>query len=356
MAKKVKVNLGKRSYDILIGPGTLKSLRREVLKLKKKQVVIITDVHVGGLYASHVKKSLKGLACHVITMPAGEKYKTLYAASAIYDKLIALKLNRDGLIIALGGGVIGDLAGFAAATYMRGVDIIQVPTSLLAMVDAAIGGKTAVDHKKGKNLIGVFHQPRLVIADVNVLNTLPPMEFKNGLAEVLKYGFIKDPQIVKMIASNPKVNSAFLEKIVSLCAKIKAEVVSKDERESTGYRMILNFGHTIGHAVEALGGYNRIKHGEAVGFGMAAASLIGLKLRMINKQNFEKILFLIARLKLPIQLNYKADAILKALQLDKKARSGKIRFVLPKKIGQVVVRDNVPDQVILSALKGLGCK
>ena len=356
MAKKIRVNLGPRSYDILIGSGLLNNIRSQVLKLKKKQVVIVTDVQVGALYAPHVKKSLKGIECHVITMPAGEKYKTLYAASAIYDKLVSLKLNRDGLIIALGGGVIGDLAGFAAATYMRGIDLIQVPTSLLAMVDAAIGGKTAVDHKKGKNLIGVFYQPRLVIADVGVLNTLPPMEFKNGLAEVLKYGFIKDPRIVKMIESNPKVNSAFLEKIVYLCARIKAEVVSKDERELSGYRMILNFGHTIGHAVEALGGYSRIKHGEAVGFGMAAATLIALKLRMINKLNFEKMLYLIARLKLPIQLNYKADAILKALQLDKKTRSGKVRFVLPKKIGQVVVRDNVPDQVILSALKGLGCK
>ena len=292
----------------------------------------------------------------LLELPPGEKHKSLSAAAAVYDKLIDLKVNRDALIIALGGGVIGDLAGFAASTYMRGVDFIQVPTTLLAMVDASIGGKTAVNHHKGKNLIGTFYQPKLVLIDTDVLATLPPKELKNGLAEVVKYGVIKDPKIMSMLEGNPKVTPAFWQKLVYLCARIKAGVVSKDEREISGYRMILNFGHTIGHAVESITKYKKFSHGEGVAFGMAAASLVALKMKLIDRKKYDRIIGLLERLKLPVKARVSAARILNSIKLDKKARSGKVRFVLPVSIGRVTIRENVPENIIKKALLELGCK
>jgi len=356
MDKKIKVNLKERSYDIVIGRGMLADIKKYVSKFIRNQIVIITDHTVGSYYGHKLQGSLKGGKVYLLELPPGEKHKTLSAAAAVYDKLISLKINRDALIIAVGGGVIGDLAGFVAATYMRGVDLIQIPTTLLAMVDASIGGKTAVDHRKGKNLIGVFYQPKMVLIDINTLNTLPVKELKNGLAEVLKYGVIREPGIIRMLEGNPKVTPAFWERLVYLCAKIKAQVVSKDERELTGLRMILNFGHTIGHAVESLTKYKAITHGEAVGFGMVAASLIAKKLKMIDQIAYERIKGLVSRLKLPTAVKLKADSILKAIKLDKKVRGGKIRFVLPKAIGKVVIRDDIKESVIKEALRELGCR
>jgi len=353
VVKKVRVNLKERSYDIVIGSGILSGLRKHV---RSRQVVIITDSIVGPLYALKVSRSLKELECHIITLPSGEKYKTLSAAAALYDKLIDLGIHRDAGIVALGGGVIGDLAGFVAATYMRGVAFIQVPTTLLAMVDAAIGGKTAVNHHKGKNLIGVFYQPRLVLIDVDTLKTLPPREIKNGLAEVLKYGIIKDPRIIKMLEGNPKVNAAFWQDLIFRCARIKTEVVSKDERELTGYRMILNFGHTIGHAVESLTGYKKYSHGEAIGFGMLAASALALRLKLLDLASYKRIKELISRLRLPIRIRLNPKSIISALKLDKKVRQGKVKFVLPTRIGKVTIRDNVPENAILKVLLELSGK
>jgi 3-dehydroquinate synthase len=354
MVKKIRVNLKDRSYNILIGSGNLAGLKN-FLK-SKRQVVIITDFTVGSLYAKIIQNNLKGLETHVISLPSGEKYKSLSAAAALYDRLINLQIHRDALFIALGGGVIGDLAGFVAATYMRGVALIQVPTTLLAMVDAAIGGKTAVNHHKGKNLIGVFHQPKLVLIDVDTLKTLPPREIKNGLAEVLKYGIIKDPRIIKILEGNPKVNAAFWQDLIFRCARIKAEVVSKDERELTGYRMILNFGHTIGHAVESLTGYKKYSHGEAIGFGMLAASAIALRLKLLNLSTYKRIKELIARLKLPIRIKLRPQSVIQALKLDKKVRQGRVKFVLPIEIGKVTIRDDVPENAILKVLLELSGK
>lgn len=342
---KVRVNLKERSYDILIGEGSLLQLPRLV---KGRRVVIITDYTVGALYG---KKLSKKLGACLLQLPPGEITKSIAGASVIYDKLIELGINRDGLIIALGGGVIGDLAGFTAATYLRGIDIIQVPTTLLAMVDAAIGGKTAINHPRGKNLIGVFHQPKLVLVDVETLNTLPARELKGGLAEVIKYGFIKDPAILKMLSGNPHVNANFWIKLITRCAAIKAEVVCRDERETTGYRMILNFGHTIGHAIEAVGGFKKFSHGEAVGLGMLAAAKIA------GKREVEaKLVRLLKALKLPTTVKLRAKDLLKALRLDKKVKAGKVRFVLPVRVGQVTIKDNVPESKVIAILKELGCR
>jgi len=348
MVKKIRVNLKERSYNILIGSGILSDLRRHI---KRRQVVIVTDFTVGSFYAKTIQNNLKGLETHIISLPCGEKYKSLSAAAALYDRLINLQIHRDAVIIALGGGVIGDLAGFVAATYMRGVDLIQVPTTLLAMVDASIGGKTAVNHHKGKNLIGVFHQPKLVLIDVDTLQTLPAKELKNGLAEVVKYGFIKNPRIIKMLMGNPRVNSAFWQKLIYLCARIKAEVVSKDERETTGYRMILNFGHTIGHALEVLGGYKKLSHGEAVGLGMLAAARIAKK-----KEIADRLQTILTKLKLPTRVNLSANQIIKSLKLDKKVRAGKVRFVLPTAMGRVTIKDNVPEGLVRKVLREMGCR
>lgn len=356
MANIIKVKLKDRSYDIVIGSGLLASIKNYVKKWNKTQVAIISDHTVGGLYGNWLKSSLKGVNTVLLELPPGEKHKSLSAAAAVYDKLIDLKLNRDALIIALGGGVIGDLVGFVASTYMRGIDLIQVPTTLLAMVDASIGGKTAVNHHKGKNLIGTFYQPKMVLIDIDVLGTLPPKELKNGLAEVVKYGVIKDPKILSMLEGNPKVTPAFWQKLVYLCARIKAEVVSKDEREMSGYRMILNFGHTIGHAVESITKYKAFSHGEGVAFGMVAALLIALKMKLMDRKKYDRIIDLIVRLKLPVKARVSAARILNSIKLDKKAKSGKVRFVLPVSIGKVTIRENVPENIIKKALLELGCK
>jgi 3-dehydroquinate synthase len=341
---KVRVNLKERSYDVLIGKGMLSRLPRLA---KGRRVVIITDYIVGELYGEKLRKKLS--AC-LIKLPPGEITKSIAGTSVIYDKLIEQGINRDGLIIALGGGVIGDLAGFTAGTYLRGIDIIQVPTTLLAMVDAAIGGKTAINHPRGKNLIGVFHQPKLVLVDVETLNTLPARELKGGLAEVIKYGFIKDPAILKMLSGNPRVDANFWIKLITRCAAIKAEVVCRDERETTGYRMILNFGHTVGHAIEAVGGFKKFSHGEAVGLGILAAAKIA------GKKDIEtKLILLLKALKLPTTVKLKVKDILKALRLDKKVKAGKVRFVLPVALGRVTIKDNVPEGKVISVLKELGC-
>ncbi len=356
MAKEIKVNLKDRSYKIVIGGGILPRLSEYVSRSKKKQIVVITDYIVGKYYSSSIQKALKKFKPNILQLPPGERHKSLSAAAAVYDKLIDLGIHRDALIIALGGGVIGDLAGFVAATYMRGVDLIQVPTTLLAMVDAGIGGKTAVNHHKGKNLIGVFYQPKLVLIDVNMLGTLPSKEIKNGLAEVFKYGVIKNPAIFKMLEGNPKLSSMFWQKLIYLCAKIKAEIVSKDEKETSGLRLILNLGHTIGHAVESLTGYKGFTHGEAVGFGMAAAATIAHDLKMLDDASYMRMIQLLAQLRLPLEIDLRADSVIKAMKLDKKVKDGKLRLVLPQTIGRVTVRDNVSEAMIRRTLKELGCR
>jgi len=293
---------------------------------------------------------------------AGEEQKTPATVAAIHDACLARQLERSSLIVALGGGVVGDMAGFAAATWLRGIAVVQVPTTLLAMVDAAIGGKTGVNHPGGKNLIGAFHQPRLVLIDPVVLGTLPAREFRAGMAEVIKYGVIGDPLLFRDLetaatraglAEREAVGDGLLLKLLERSAAAKARVVAADEREG-GLRAILNYGHTIGHVVETLTGYGTFLHGEAVGLGMLAAGRIAGLMGLWSAEEEAQQRRLVAAAGLPLTMpRLPEDAVLSCLQGDKKVRDGRVRFVLPTAIGHVVIRDDVSAGTITTAMAEL---
>ncbi len=293
-------------------------------------------------------------------MPAGERYKTPASLQKIYDIALENRLERSSTILALGGGVIGDMAGFAAATWLRGINFVQVPTTLLAMVDASIGGKTGVNHPHGKNLIGAFHQPKLVLIDPQVLKTLPAREFRAGMAEVIKYGIIWDAELFEKLEQSQRLDQLrylrdeLLQEILIRSCQAKAHVVSKDEKES-GLRAILNYGHTIGHAVESLTGYKVVNHGEAVAIGMVAAGQIAVALGMWDQAASDRQLALIEKTGLPIKLpeGLDIDAIVENLQTDKKVQDGRVRFILPTQIGTVTIFDEVPADVIRQVLRDM---
>lgn len=368
---KIKVDLKEKSYNILVGAEILSDLGKIIREEKwGEDVFIITDPLVNDLYGPVLRKGLKDLKTHVLEVPRGERYKNLKTAARLYDELVKNSAHRDSLIVALGGGVIGDLAGFVAATYMRGVDYIQVPTTLLAQVDAAIGGKTAVNHPKCKNLIGSFYQPKLICIDIQALTTLPAREIITGLAEVVKYGVIDDAEFFKFLEANahhlstkafesPDTLRASLKLwqiIVAESAKIKARVVEKDEKEA-GLRMILNFGHTIGHALETLTRYQAYNHGEAVAIGMAAASRLAHLMGLLPLESVSRIEDLLLRIGLPTAVKkISSKKIIEALAIDKKVRRGKVQFVLPERIGRVIIKDNVPMGRVEQALREIGCR
>ena len=357
--KQIHLDLGENSCDVFIAQGGIDQLGAMLKKRSfKGQVAVITNPKIDHLYGGRVRKALKtaGYKALMIQVPAGERYKTLRQISRIYDSLIQHHFERGDLLIALGGGVVGDMAGFAAATYLRGIPFIQCPTTVVAQVDASIGGKTGVDHAKGKNLIGAFHQPRFVCTDPAVLRTLPKREYLSGLAEVVKYGVIFDEGFFNYLEANSAaIRSLDLEKI-SYCihrsSEIKAEIVQSDERES-GLRKILNYGHTIGHAVETLTGYSKVKHGEAVAMGMIAASRLAVRLGMLHEADVKRQVVLLEALGLPTRLpDLEPGAILNIMAGDKKVVGGEIYFVLPKKIGSVDVV-KVPKKVLKHFLKVL---
>lgn len=367
---KVKVDLKDRAYEVIIGQENL-VLLGELVRQQKwgSEIFIITDPLVNDLYGDELRRGF-GRAARTIEIPRGERYKSLRVAEKIYDELVRYGAHRDSLIVALGGGVIGDLAGFVAATYMRGINYLQVPTTLLAQVDAAIGGKTAVNHPKCKNLIGAFYQPRAVFIDVQTLTTLPARELRTGLAEVVKYGVIQDADFFKFLEANSHqlTTKAFesedtkraalklWQTIVTESVKIKARVVEKDEREGS-LRMILNFGHTIGHALESLTRYRAYNHGEAVAVGMVAAAQIAFRLKLIDKISMERLVALLEKLGLPTEISgLHTEKIIWALSGDKKIFSGRINFVLPERLGKVIVQDNVPLGLVRQVLKDLGAK
>ncbi|MGB9613122.1 MAG: 3-dehydroquinate synthase [Candidatus Margulisiibacteriota bacterium] len=366
---KIKVDLKERSYDILIDVDCLSSLGKVIEKNWGNDFYLITDPLVYDLYGNEVEKGFER-KIKVLEVPRGERYKSLKEAAKLYDKLVNFGAHRDSLIIALGGGVIGDLAGFVAATYMRGINYLQVPTTLLAQVDAAIGGKTAVNHPKCKNLIGVFHQPRLVFIDVKTITTLPAHQLRIGLAEVVKYGIIADAEFFKFLEANAHhLNTAAFEApdtlraslklwqtIVAEAAKVKAQVVEKDEFE-TGLRMILNYGHTIGHALETLTRYRAYHHGEAVSIGMVAAAMIAERINLCDRSEVKRIKNLLEKLGLPTEMEkLPADKIIEALKIDKKVRAGKIQFVLPERLGKVVIRNDIPLNLVKQVLRELGAR
>jgi 3-dehydroquinate synthase len=342
----VKVDLGERSYDILIGAAIDElGSRMDELRIGRKAAVV-TNPTVNRLYGERALRSLAGARFRAmpVEIPDGEQYKTLDWANAVYTALLINSFDRRSPLVALGGGVIGDLTGFAAATYMRGVPFIQVPTTLLAMVDSSVGGKTGVNHSLGKNMIGAFHQPRLVLTDLNVLKTLPKEEFLAGMAEVIKYGVIWDHELFAFLERNREKilnqEQGPLSHIIGRSCEIKADVVNKDEREG-GLRAILNFGHTLGHAIETLENYT-MRHGEAVAIGMVYASRLAGRMGLCAAKVPEKIEALIRGYGLPTSLaalkcRPSVAQLMDAISVDKKAEDGRARFVLPRRIGEVVV-------------------
>lgn len=354
----VPVNLGDRSYFVTIGAGVLSQTGTLIADVKRPSAaLVVSNRKVTGLYAQNVLSSLAGerIRAELFVVPFGERYKTLGTVRRIYDALVAAKMDRGCAIIALGGGVVGDMAGFAAATYMRGVDFYQVPTTLLAQVDASIGGKTGVDLPQGKNLIGAFHQPRRVIIDTLTLKTLPARELRAGLAEVVKHGIICDKAFFEFVATNARQllarqNDA-LQEAIKRSVEIKRDVVQQDERES-GLRAILNYGHTVGHAIEALTDYAKYRHGEAVAIGMVAEALIAEREGAAEEDVFEPVRDIVRRLGLPTAFDEycSPDKMLEVMELDKKAMWGEIRMALPVRIGECRVF-TVERSTLLSALR-----
>jgi 3-dehydroquinate synthase len=351
----VDVSLGSRSYPIKIGVGLLARLGRECARLQPgRRCAIISDRNVAPRFGKVAVQSLAaaGFDPVLITVAAGETAKSLKSVEACYNQLAAHRLERKSFIVALGGGVVGDLAGFVAATYLRGIPFVQVPTTLLAHVDSSVGGKVGVNLKAGKNLIGAFHQPRLVLCDLDTLETLPSREYRAGLAEVIKYGIIYDAalfrrlerELPKLLERDPKTLAA----VVARCCEIKAEVVAQDETEG-GLRAILNFGHTIGHALEAVSRYGKYLHGEAISIGQVATAQLSAQVLGLSNDEVLRIEQLFHRAGLPTAVTFPAAQrarLLEVMRLDKKVSGGEIKFVLAKQIGRVEFGCRVPERLL----------
>lgn len=358
--KKVKIELGSYGYEIRVGSGLLSRLG---LWLKERglagKAVIITDTTVGGLYAGGLEQGLTnaGFEVTILEVPPGEEQKSLETAGRFYGELTDAYTERATPVLALGGGVIGDLAGFVAGTYLRGVPLVQVPTTLLAQVDSSIGGKTAVDCGRLKNMIGLFYQPRMVVADIDTLKTLPEIEVTNGLAEVIKSAAIGSRNLFNFLDINMnkarQLHPSVLETIVLESARIKAEIVEKDEKE-TGLRTILNYGHTVGHAIEAVSDF-QLKHGQAVAIGMMAAAKISSRMGMLDESEVAKLETIIEKAGLPTKMPaLDKEAVMQAMQHDKKVLQDRVRFVLLKSIGNAFVSDEVDSSLVQEVLVGWG--
>ncbi|MFC1558417.1 3-dehydroquinate synthase [candidate division KSB1 bacterium] len=365
--KTVTVDLGERSYPIYVEDGCLTNIGEYLAKhYSGKRAALITDSIVKNYYAAPVEKSLEdsGFEVTLVEMPPGEKFKTLSVLESVFDRLIEKSFSRDTVIISLGGGVVGDLAGFAAAALLRGVKFVQIPTTIIAQTDSSVGGKVAVNHRLGKNLIGAFYQPLFVFIDPGVLKTLPPREVNAGMSEVIKYGAIKDEAFFTFIEENCENLKSLqdmekIEKALIRSCEIKAEVVNIDEKES-GLRRILNFGHTIGHAIENITDYKVYLHGEAIALGMIAAGWISTELGMIDKDKFNRLEQVVRKIDIPkpvlngtVRNKNISDSLLEAIARDKKVKKGKVNFVLLNDIGETAIRDDVPDELIKDAFNYL---
>jgi 3-dehydroquinate synthase len=358
--RNINIALGRNSYGIIIGVGLLETIGEQLSKLGLNgKAVIVTNPYIKELYGNKLEKLLEGAGFRscIVTLPDGEEFKSLDQAGELYRRFSECNIERMTPVLALGGGVIGDLAGFVAATYMRGVPLIQLPTTLLAQVDSSIGGKTAVNHGGLKNIIGAFYQPDLVIADISSLATLPPEEVLNGLSEVIKYGVIRDRELFELVETNisrltgkNRPDFDLLEEVVFRCARIKASFVEQDERD-TGIRNLLNLGHTVGHAVETVSDF-RIKHGRAVAIGMVAAGNIALRQGIFPEADLARLTQLLSRAGLPEKISgLDVSRIMEATQHDKKVSGGKIRFILPRIIGDAFIADNVELSLVEQVLK-----
>ncbi len=349
-----------RHYDVLLQRGLLQRAGQALARVlgKERRCFVVTVPPVRRLWGEKLHASLKdaGLRPEFLEMSDGERNKNLHSLQILAERMVALGADRDSAVIALGGGVVGDVAGFLAAAYMRGIDFVQIPTTLLAQVDASVGGKTGVNLRTGKNLVGAFHQPLAVLIDSEVLDTLPEREFRAGLYESLKCGVIGDAGLFRFMEVNQAAilqrQGVTLDRVIAASVKLKARVVAADEREG-GLRQILNFGHTIGHALEAETGYHQFLHGEAVAWGMIAAAHIAKSVGTMQAAEAERVIQTVLNLGHLPRVNTSAKKIVARLVSDKKARGGKVRFILPKKIGTVEVVTGIPDGVVLEAVETL---
>ncbi len=363
----IRVALPANPYDIRLAAGGLDTLGQclSVSELGTKlgqKIAVVSNPEIFALYGDRVLKSLQSAGFETISycFEPGETHKTFASVQGLFDALLAARFERSSTLLALGGGIVGDMTGFAAATWLRGLNFVQVPTSLLAMVDASVGGKTGVNHPQGKNLIGAFYQPKLVMIDPEVLATLPEREFRAGMAEVIKYGVIWDADLFAQLEAADRLDSikaidpAFLLEILGRSTQAKADVVTQDEKEG-GLRAILNYGHTIGHALESLTGYRVINHGEAVGLGMVAVARMMVQMDLWDAETEARQLAVIQKAGLPTILpeGVKVDAIVDRLKTDKKVQDGRVRFILSKAIGSAFVTDSVTDAQVAAALETL---
>jgi 3-dehydroquinate synthase len=356
----VKVNLGERSYTIEIGTGNLRTLGAQANRwCRVEHAVVITDQNVEAPYAQQAAESLaaSGAAVDMLVVEAGEETKSVESAAGLWDQLLALGADRTSVVFAVGGGVVGDLAGFVAATFARGLAYVQVPTTLLAQVDSSVGGKVGINLAGAKNMVGAFCQPVGVLIDTAVLATLPDREYRAGLAEVVKYGVILDADFFAYLESHvPQLaarDADVLEHVITRCCRLKADVVEADERETTGRRAVLNYGHTFCHAFETVTGYNRYLHGEAVAIGMLCASRLAERLGRVDAAFTARQRKLLADLGLSVDVPaVDHGALLAAMSHDKKVEHGRLRFVLPVRLGHVELVGDVPEADVRAALRG----
>jgi 3-dehydroquinate synthase len=356
----VQVQLGERSYDIVLthdDPASLGPFARQ--RAPGALACIVTDQHVVP-QASAVRVALAGAGFHTmtVTLQPGEAHKSLATASLIYDGLAEARADRKTLVVAVGGGVVGDVAGFVAATYNRGLPLLMVPTTLLAMVDSSVGGKVGVNHPRAKNLIGAFHQPVGVWIDTAALATLPDREYRSGLAEVVKYGAALDAELFGYLETESDNiggrKPAAVQHIVGRCCRLKADIVERDEREESGLRAVLNYGHTFAHAFEAVAGYGTLLHGEAVAAGIVCASRLAERRGLVGPELTLRLQRLLVRLRLPTKPEcWPHDALMASMHTDKKAVAGRLRFVLPRRIGEVALFDDIPDSEVWHVLEEL---
>jgi 3-dehydroquinate synthase len=352
--QRVTIDLGVRSYPILIGPGLLRDAEVLTSAIAARDVLVVTNEVVGPLYLGELLQGLAGKRVGRVLLPDGERHKTLAVAGRIFDALVAERMNRDACVVALGGGVVGDMAGFAAACYQRGVDYVQAPTTLLAQVDSSVGGKTGVNHPGGKNLIGAFHQPRAVLSDVSTLSTLPARELRAGLAEVVKCALVSDRSFLAWLEENVEsvlgLEPEALEHAIRRSCEIKAEIVAADEREQ-GRRALLNLGHTFGHAIETATGYGEWLHGEAVAAGMVLAADLSRRLGWLDESDVGRVRDLLRRAGLPVSAPaIGAERALELMGMDKKVLAGRIRLVLLKRPGEAVVTGDCPAAALHATL------
>jgi 3-dehydroquinate synthase len=353
---EIPVDLGERRYTVSVGHGLARLLPDLLEGLRGRRTVLVAGRRVFALHGPAVERSLRGLGpVHVALVPDGERFKSRKTLESVYDAFLEARLGRDGLVVALGGGVVGDVAGFAAATWMRGVDWVGIPTTLLSMVDSSVGGKVGINHAKAKNMIGAFHQPRAVVIDPSFLATLPPRELRSGAYEVLKCAILADRALFASIREAPPGirgwDRVTLENAIATACRIKADVVEKDEREG-GLRRVLNLGHTIGHALEAETRYRRFTHGEAVGWGLVGAAWIARHRGLLPEAAYDAVASAVDHVgPRPRVSDLPAPRLLDALARDKKAKDGKVPFVLPTAIGRVAIRDDVTRTEVLRALR-----